>query len=220
MSRVMILVEGQTELNFVKFVLGPILNAKGVYPSPVLFRARGGSFRYLKIQRDITNSLKAERNVYVTTLVDYYGMPTSWPGREAANSCQTVQEKATAVEDALKSDIQIQMGESFNPVRFIPYVQMHEFEALMFSCPQALADSLKDDTLLGPFQKIRDNVDSPEDINDNYDTCPSRRIKAIYLDYDKVVDGTRVAKAIGLDKMRAECPHFNTWITQLESLAN
>jgi hypothetical protein len=37
--------------------------------------------------------------------------------------------------------------------------------------------------------------------------------------YQKVNDGGLIAMKIGLDLMRAECPHFNQWIGKLEALA-
>ena len=146
-------------------------------------------------------------------------MPADWPGRTTANSCQTAQEKAKTIEDALASDIRSRMGDSFNPARFIPYVQMHEFEALLFSSPQVLAEK-SDRSLREHFANIRSGFSSPEEINDNYETCPSRRIKDRYLAYNKVVDGTNIAKAIGLDTIRAECPIFNDWLKRIESLAS
>jgi hypothetical protein len=219
MNRVKVLAEGQTEVRFVNSILAPFFASKGIILTPVLLRERGGSFRYPRIQKEFTNALRSERNVYVTTFVDYYGVPSDWPGREAANSCRTVQEKATAVEDALLTDVQCQMGESFNPSRFIPYVQMHEFEALLFSAPAVLANSLGETSLSEHFEGIRNSFSSPEEINDNFETCPSRRIQKVYPQFKKTINGIVAAGYIGLNQIREECPHFNDWITKLESLA-
>ncbi|MDH4201770.1 MAG: DUF4276 family protein [Phycisphaerae bacterium] len=219
MNRVKVLAEGQTEVKFVNSILAPFWGSKGIALAPVLLRERGGSFRYSRIQKEITNALKSESRVYVTTFVDYYGMPNDWPGREAANAYQTVQEKAKTIEDALLSDIQKQMGEPFNPARFIPYVQMHEFEALLFSDPIVLANSLGETALSEYFDKIRNSFSSPEAINDNFETCPSRRITNVYPQFKKTINGITAAGHIGLNQMRQACPHFNEWITKLESLA-
>ena len=219
MRRVRVLVEGQTERAFVETVLKPHFAAFGIYCHAMLFRPKGGVPQYNGAKDRIIRSLKSDAGLYCTTMVDFYGMPTDWPDRGAANGCQTVVEKAKIVEDALFSDIQIQMGDSFNSKRFIPYVQMHEFEALLFSNPHVLASKL-DASLTELFQRIRSDFSSPEDINDHYETCPSRRIEKVYSGYSKVVDGPQVAGAIGLEVIRSECPHFDQWLTKLESLAS
>ena len=133
MNRVRILVEGQTEETFVNDILSPHLNQMGVYPHAFLFRRKGGSFAYQRARKEILNSLKEDTALVCTTMVDFYGMPMDWPGRTESKSCQNYQDKAQRVEQALSEDIVDQMGGSWNHAQFIPYVQMHEFEALLFS---------------------------------------------------------------------------------------
>ena len=218
MSRVRILVEGQTEETFVNEILSPHLNQMGIYPHAFLFRKKGGSFAYQRARKEILNSLKEDNTRICTTMVDFYGMPNDWPGRVESQSCQNYQDKAQSVEQALSEDIVTQMGDNWNPARFIPYVQMHEFEALLFSDISVLAAdnpriSMQLACILGSFS-------CPEEINDNYDTCPSRRIKQYIANYVKTVDGIIAARKIGLTTMRQECPHFNEWITKLENIGN
>ncbi len=141
MNRVCVLVEGDTEESFVDSILGPEFTPKTVLLYPILFRRRGGSFRYTKCQKVILNTLKQDRSVYVTTMVDFYGMPADWPGRNESQSCRDYQDKTQRVEQALSDDIVAKMGESWSPAQFIPYVQMHEFEALLFSDTSILAAS-------------------------------------------------------------------------------
>jgi hypothetical protein len=102
----------------------------------------------------------------------------------------------------------------------MPYVQMHEFEALLFSSPAKLAESLGDEKLSSIFQTIRKEFSTPEEIDDNYDTCPSRRIEEVFQGFKKTINGITAASRIGLEKMRQECPHFNEWITKLEDVGN
>jgi len=217
MSRVRVLVEGQTERAFVDGVLKPHFDPSGIYLHALMFRPRGGRPRYAQAKERIANSFKEDNDLICTTMVDFYELGKDWPGREQANSCRTVTEKAKTIEDALLVDVQSCMGDSFNPARFTPYVQMHEFEALLFSNPVILADKLES-SLKTCFENIRDQFSSPEEINDNYETCPSRRIKHACPSYDKVADGKLISKAIGLEMIRTECPHFNEWLTKLESL--
>ena len=218
MNRVRILVEGQTEETFVNEILNPHLNQMGVYPHAFLFRKKGGSFAYQRARKEILNSLKEDNTRICTTMVDFYGMPKDWPGRMESQSCRNYQDKAQRVEQALSENIVAQMNDSWNPARFIPYVQMHEFEALLFSDISVLAaDNLRISMQLAC---ILGSFSCPEEINDNYNTCPSRRIKQHIENYVKTVDGIIAAHKIGLEKMRRECPHFNEWVTKLEDIGN
>ena len=220
MSRVRIIVEGQTEETFVNDILSPHLNQMGVYPHAFLFRKKGGSFAYQRARKEILNSLKEDNSLICTTMVDFYGMPKDWPGRMESQSCQNYQDKAQRVEQTLSEDIVAQMSDSWNPARFIPYVQMYEFEALLFSDTLILAESARKPEVSAQLECILKSFSCPEEINDNYDTCPSRRIKQHITDYVKTVDGIIAASKIGLTKMRQECPHFNEWITKLEDIGN
>ena len=217
-SRIRILVEGQTEETFINEILSPHLNQMGIYPYAFLFRKKGGSFTYQRARLEILNSLKEDKTCICTTMVDFYGMPTDWPGRVESQSCRNYHEKAQRVEQALLEDITAQMGDSWNPAQFIPYVQMHEFEALLFSDTSVLAAS--NSTISSQLEHILQSFSCPEEIDDNYDTCPSRRIKQHIENYVKTVDGIIAAQKIGLNIMRQKCPHFNDWISKLESIGS
>ena len=220
MSRVCVLVEGDTEASFVDSVLSPELAPKTIFLHPVLFRKQGGSFRYEKCQKVILSALKQDKSAHITTMVDFYGMPKDWPGRNESQSCRYYQDKAQRVEQALSEDIVAQMGGSWNPAQFIPYVQMHEFEALLFSDTSILAESVRKSRVSAQLQRILESFSCPEEINDNYDTCPSRRIEQHVDNYVKTLDGIVAARNIGLAKMRQECPHFDEWIKKLENIGN
>ena len=218
MSRIRILVEGQTEETFVNEILNPHFNQMGIYPHAFLFRKKGGSFAYQRVRKEILNSLKEDNTRICTTMVDFYGMPTDWPGRMESQSCRNYQDKAQRVEQALSEDILAQMDDSWNPTQFIPYVQMHEFEALLFSDTSVLAAS--NSRISSQLECILQSFSCPEEINDNYNTCPSRRIKQHIKNYVKTLDGINTARKIGLQTMREECPHFNDWISKLESIGS
>jgi hypothetical protein len=102
---------------------------------------------------------------------------------------------------------------------FIPYVQMHEFEALLFSHPQDFALGIHQEALAPELQAICDAFGSPEEINDHPNTAPSKRIEGLLPRYQKPTDGVLAAKRIGLKAMRQECALFDRWITQLEDLS-
>jgi hypothetical protein len=218
MSNIKILVEGPTEILFVKDMLKPYLYEKGISVKPFLFQEGGGVPKYPRSQKQILNTIKSDRSCFCTMLVDFYGLPKDWPGRIESQSCRNYQDKALKVEQAISENIVAQMGDSWNPAQFIPYVQMHEFEALLFSDISVLAaDNLRISMQLAC---ILGSFSCPEEINDNYETCPSRRIKQHIENYVKTVDGIIAAHKIGLTKIRRECPHFNEWITKLEDIGN
>jgi hypothetical protein len=110
-------------------------------------------------------------------------------------------------------------GDDFDPQRFVPYVVMHEFEGLLFSDCDALARGVGNRSLSHALHEIREEFDSPEEINDSPQTAPSKRIKLLLPNYDKPLFGNVAALEIGLAKIREQCPHFGQWLTTLESLA-
>jgi hypothetical protein len=59
---------------------------------------------------------------------------------------------------------------------------------------------------------------APELVNDGVRTAPSRRIQAALPTYRKTLDGPAVLEEIGLAGIRSACPHFDEWVTWLESL--
>jgi len=218
MSNIKILVEGPTEILFVNEVLKPNFFEREIYIKPFLFQKAGGVPKYSISQKQILNTIKSDRSCFCTTMVDFYGLPRDWSGKKESQSCQNYQDKAQMVEQALLEDIVAKMGKSWNTAQFIPYVQMHEFEALLFSDTSILAGSNK--SVSAQLNNVLKSFSCPEEINDNYNTCPSRRIKEHIENYVKTVDGIIATHKIGLEKMRRECPHFNEWITKLEDIGN
>ena len=220
MNRVRVLVEGQTEKAFVSEVLKPYFDPRQIYLHAVMLRPRGGMPQYAQAKEAIVRSLKEDAALICTTMVDFYGMPTNWPGRDQAIQCLDCEDKANMIEKGILEDIDGHLGDSCDSQRLIPYVQMHEFEALLFSSPEKLAEGLGDKKLSSAFLTIRNEFSTPEEIDDHYETCPSRRIEKVFQGFKKTINGTTAARRIGLDIMRQECPHFNEWITKLESIGN
>ena len=93
-------------------------------------RIHGGVKKWEVAQQDIIRTLKERR--YCSTMFDYYAMPVDWPGRKEA-ATKPWPERAGHVEGMIHADIVTAMGDSFGPKYFIPYVELHEFEALAFA---------------------------------------------------------------------------------------
>lgn len=109
------------------------------------------------------------------------------------------------------------MGSNFDARRFIPFVIMHEFEGLLFSDCARFADGIGHPHLAHRFQAIRDQFTNPEEINDSAITAPPKRVQELVSGYEKPLLGTLAVIEIGLDRIRAECPHFRRWIERLET---
>lgn len=220
MVRVYVVVEGQTEIVFVKELLQQPFSNLGIYLHPSLIGKpghKGGVLSYDRAKRDIIGFLKQERDTFCTTMFDYYGLPVDLPGLPIKGSYRPI-EKAEIIEQSFKKDIIQTLGNSVNPDRFIPYIQIHEFEALLFSNPQALAKSIYRNDLALEFERIRTLFHSPEDINDNPDTTPAKRIKHLCHEYVKSIHGILAAAEIGISIIRSECKHFDQWLKNLEAL--
>jgi len=111
------------------------------------------------------------------------------------------------------------MGGNFDPNRFVPFVVMHEFEGLLFSDCNDFARSVGLLQVRTKLQQIRDQFETPEDINDSPVTAPSKRVKTLIPKYQKPLFGNLAALAIGLKKIRDACPHFHEWLVRLEATA-
>lgn len=225
MTEVAALVEGRTEHDFVNRLLRPHLGARNVHVWAVLpgrEYPHGGPPRWEAARRDIVGILKSRRGVVCTTMFDFYGLPRDWPGRDQAVGLP-LNEKGAFVERALLADVREFASKDFRPEWFIPYVQVHEFEALLFADVAILAQVLVADParqvgLEKGLRAILHESGEPEAINDNWDTCPSRRIAGLADEYEKRVHGLAATSRIGLDVIRRACPHFGQWLDRLESL--
>ncbi len=228
MTRLLVHVEGQTEETFVNELIRPHLIARGFtsVSARLLGNARqrarrGGIKAWTAVRDDITRHLLADLGCYSTTMVDYYALPATgtkaWPGRENANFLNHAN-KAQKVENAIALDISVSLKTPLQSSRFIPYVVMHEFEALLFSDCQAFANGVGRAYLAPVFQNIKDQFGSPEEINDSPATAPSKRVEILIPGYQKPFLGNLAALEIGLPKMRQECPQFAQWLANLEAL--
>ena len=181
---------------------------------------RGGTKPWQSVRKDIVKHLNADRECLATTMVDYYGLPRdeprAWPGRKDAMGLG-FHLRAKKVEEELAADVCREMGPSFAQNRFIPYVTMHEFEALLFSDCVRFSTGIGRPDLAPRFQEIRDAFSNPEEIDDSPITAPSKRVEELVPGYQKPFLGTLAALEIGLPAMRAACPNFAVWIERLET---
>ena len=226
--RLLVHVEGETDEAFVNNVLGPHLYNHGYMSvaARIIGEARGrarrgGVVAWPAAKRDILRHLRRDPTCAHTTLVDYYAMPESgdkgWPGRGEARTV-AVAAKGEVVELAIGADMQRAIGANADLRLFVPYVMVHEFEALLFCDCTALAETVGDPALAADFLAIRHAFQTPEHIDDSPNTAPSKRIKQICPRYRKRLDGPNAAQRTGIERMRDECKHFADWLSRLEAL--
>ena len=163
--RIRVVVEGQTEEAFIKSVVAEYLQPQGVHLEPILLGKTGGHPTYARVRKDILLHLKQETRVYCTTLLDFYGLGAGFPGTPIPRGLSS-SEKAQHIERAIVTDITQEIPFFRPDLRLLPYIQMHEFEGLLFSDPAALAEGIHRPDLEGSLREIREGFETPEEIND------------------------------------------------------
>lgn len=216
MTRVYVLVEGQTEEAFVNELLMPQYAQMGLYLTPIIVSTspghKGGVVSYAKIRPQIEKLCKQDANAHVTTLFDLYALPGDFPGKG-------IPEYPVTGSGQIKAEfLEAEMSRDIGQRNFIPNLLVHEFEALLFTNIEPFEQWTDDDSVLDPLRTVRTAI-SPEDINDSPHTAPSKRILAAMPGYQKTFHGPLIACDIGLDAMRAACPHFRAWLGAIEGLA-
>jgi len=221
MKWVRILVEGQTEERFVKDLLAPALAAREIFLTPTLLTTKrvkhgpnfkGGVTSYAKCRSDLLQLLRGAGDGYVTTLLDYYGLPDDFPGMATRPAGGTPLDRAHHVEEAIHRDLGA-------PQNLKAFLALHEFEAWLYASPSELPETMMAGMAEAEtFANICRQFPSPEHINDSPVTAPSKRILTLFPSYRKALHGPMIAKRIGLEPIRKACPHFDAWVALLESL--
>ena len=220
MVELIVVGEGQTEETFVRDVLAPALAANRIYASPRLINTsreqRGGALSLERVRRFIGHTLRQRSDTYVTTLIDLYGLDTTFRGVTESKG-QLPAARAAYIEQLLHEDV-IAFAQC-RAERFIPHVQPHEFESLLFSDIPRLCDVEPGwHEQSAPLIAARAAVDNPEWINDSPQTAPSKRLEQLHPRYRKVRHGPVAAARIGLDRIREQCPHFRQWYDRIVAL--
>lgn len=220
---VIIVCEGPTEERFVWEVLAPNFWPRNQNLRPRLIStsrySRGGALSRDRILHYLRNTLRERGDNYVTTFFDLYGLKQDFPGVTEAASVRDPIVRAVSIEarfaEAVVRDSQCRSD------RFVPHIQPYEFEALLFSDVNRFPEVQREwRAYLASLEFARNSANSPEYINDGYETHPSARLKSLLRPrYEKVLHGTAITSRIGLDRIRAECVHFSNWLSRMESLS-
>lgn len=224
MTRVVVVCEGETEEEFVRDVLAPGMCSLGLYLEPQMVESspghRGGAINYDRVKPHLRNVLRQKSAPWVTTLFDLYRLDKRFPGFDQARSIQDLGQKLALLRHELHADVVATAG--CQPTRFIPYIQPHEFEALLFSDVATLTHIESGwHTATHELVKVRAAADSPEHINHRPESKPAAHLERVLHNpgYRKRRHGPIAAQKIGLAKIEAECAFFAAWLAQIRGLA-
>ncbi len=229
MIRLHVTAEGQTEERFVNRMLIDHLSHYTVFPdvrcvltSIGFYREYRGGFRrkdaYTTVRKDILTWMAEDNNpeCRFTTMFDLYALPDDFPGKQEADQKTDPYDKVKIIEKSLADDL--------SDPRFLPYIQLHEFEALIFSGLKHLTIEYFDaENAIRNLESILHKVNgNPELIDEHPETAPSKHIIREIPGYkrNKAHSGIIIAESIGLETMRKKCRHFHNWLMRLEQLAD
>jgi hypothetical protein len=218
MKRIIVICEGPTETEFCKDVLNPYLSAQNIYlQTPLVKKSGGGIVPWSNLKKQIENHLLQDNQAIVTTLIDYYGINArfQFPRWDEAHKQIDKNMRMEILESGMLQSI---TGNLNN--RFLPYIQLHEFEGLLFNNMSSFLNHIPDSDFINKTElsNIINQYPNPELINDTPDNAPSYRLKRLIKGYNKIVYGSILAQEIGLARLKDKSPRFNQWILKLESI--
>ena len=213
MKRVIFIVEGDTEISFIQKCIMPYLYQKG-FTNPMNAQKiitnrkknkKGGNVAFEYLKNDIER-VAATRNVLITTFLDFFRLPTDFPGYTTDSL------KIEQIEEAVRENI----SSIIDRANFLPYIQRHEIEALMYTNMDGFNYVVDKEESLNKLKEIINQYANPEDINSGSETAPSKRLMKIFP-YQKTTDGEIILEALPINDIRSKCPRFNEWLENLEN---
>lgn len=223
MREVIVFAEGPSDEQFIKRVVAPALRHLQIFLKPQTLNtskdAKGGAVSYDRLKFNARNTLRQYPNAVLSTFLDLYGLDTDFPAFQASKQKTNVYQRTETLELALHEAIVEHVG--CRPERFIPHIQPYEFEGLLFSDPSALSSTEPAWQAYQPkLAAIKAGFETPEHINDSYETKPASRLeKLLQPTYKKTRHGPLAAEKVTLATMEQECLHFREWLAKLRGLA-
>lgn len=221
---VIVFAEGPTEEQFIKRLVAPALRQLNIYLKPQTLKtskeASGGAVSFGRLKFNARNTLRQYPNAVLATFIDLYKLDTDFPDYLISSKIPDVYNKVASLEAALHATIVEYVG--CRPERFIAHIQPYEYEGLLFSDVDALINTDPNwSNSRTKLMKIRNDAESPEHINDGYDTKPSKRLETeLSPKYKKTLHGPLAAEKITLATMERECKHFREWVEKLRGINN
>ncbi|MCC7005333.1 MAG: DUF4276 family protein [Ottowia sp.] len=220
---VIVIAEGQTEEQFIKRVVAPVFQGLGVFIKPLLMstsaNVRGGAVTFDRFMFNARNELRRNANVVLSCFLDLYKLDTSFPEYARAQALPDLDSRVDCLNKALHVAVTERIG--VQPNRFIPHIQPHEFEGLLFADTTALV-SIEPEWVCreSTLRSILEKVPTPEHINNGFETKPSRRLETLLTpSYKKTRHGPLAAQKVGVVVMERECLSFKKWMESLRALS-
>lgn len=225
MKSLIILVEGETEQEFVNKILAPyLIEDKGLNTEirPVMIEKKGGGHGYSNIEHfknTIRPFLHDTNEPVISMLIDHYGINSErkMPGYTSISS-SNITERIAQMEEVFNQEVQ-----QIKPYRFfIPYIQQHEMETLLLANPVE-GFSLEDEKIKDKVIELCNQFESIEEINCTPEGAPSKRLANIYKEeskkYDKVIDAVDIIELSGgIPVILSKCSRFTKWIAKIEKM--
>lgn len=215
MKRIVFIVEGDTEIQFVENQIIPYLQEKCGYHIPMNAQkittnkkknCKGGNVGIAYLRNEI-RKIAASGDTFITTLLDFFRLPNDFP------NYTTDKTRVTEIEQGLTDA----MTDIVSHNLFLPYIQLHEVEALMFIKVDGFELLIEEDRQRQELQDIIAQYPNPEDINGGRATAPSKRLEKIFPKYKKVSDSECVFGEISIDEIRNKCHRFNSWLENIQN---
>ena len=218
MKRLIFIVEGETEEMFVNSMLKPYFLKSGFNNTLQCFkikRSNGGMQKYSYVKQDILRVIY-EQEAIVTTMFDFYALPSTFPGQTDIKDINNHLEKVLYLEKKMKEDLEVSQRTSFG--NYVPYIQLHDFEALVFTSEKGFEQLFEHSEMnYKGISELIKQYPNPEEINDSPQTAPSKRIKKLIPGYQKVLFGNLLVAYNGMSILLSKCPHFRSWIETLKA---
>lgn len=212
MPRLIFIVEGDSEQRFINEHLviyltfrfpGVSMHAQKITTNRKK-HVKGGNVNYELLKNEIRRTY-GRGGVLITTFLDFFRLPTDYPGYS-----QDVKQ-ISQIEDAIRVDC----SSIIPPTSFLPYIQKHEFETLLFANSAGFS-KVVDSEEMKQIHNVLKKFSTPEDINGSPETAPSKRLLSIFK-YKKVAHSALVMKDVDIDALRKQCPRFDEWVNRLET---
>jgi len=217
-KRIYIICEGETEQEFCSNILSKyFIEKEKQLHCPLIKKTMGGIVNWEHLKKQIEITLKTDTTAFVTTLIDYYGLYSkhNFPNWDKAEGILDKNERMTILENGMVNDIDKRLRN-----HFIPYIQLHEFEGLLFNEEDYFYKVIPEEELIGidELKKTFKEFDNPEMINNNPETAPSKRLQRIIKGYNKIVYGNILADEIGIQNIMKKSNRFRNWIERIEKI--
>lgn len=218
MKHLYIIVEGQTELEFVNRLLIPFFTLRGLNTNiqgiPIDMKGGGHGFNNIEhFKNTVKPLLFIENEPIITTMIDHYGINSEVKLPNYTN-CITnidIEQRILCMEKSLAEVVNSIKTYSF----FIPNILRHEMETLFYANPEQGFD-LEDEKIKNAVLDICKQYPNIEDINSTPQGAPSKRLEEIYKahgkKYNKPADGVDIAELTGLETILEKCPRFRLWL--------